>query len=100
MLSSGTAFLSNISNQFKFKNGWSAELNGWYRSKEIKGQIISNPIWSISTGVQKEILKKKGTLKLGIRDIFNSHRFGKPLKTQQTKNNGGAGDEQNRIKKG
>jgi outer membrane receptor protein involved in Fe transport len=127
---SGTAFLSNISNQFKFKNGWSAELNGWYRSKEIKGQIISNPIWSISTGVQKEILKKKGTLKLGIRDIFNSqkfsgivkndgidtkivnnnfqrtgtltftYRFGKQLKTPQKRNNGGAGEEQNRIKKG
>ncbi len=127
---SGTAFLSNISNQFKFKNGWSAELNGWYRSKEIKGQIISDPIWSVSTGVQKEILKKKGTLKLGIRDIFNSqkfsgivkndgidtkivnnnfqrtgtltftYRFGKQLKTPQKRNNGGAGEEQNRIKKG
>jgi len=127
---SGTAFLGNISNQFKFKNGWSAELNGWYRSKEIKGQIISDPIWSLSTGVQKEILKKKGTLKLGIRDIFNSqkfsglvkndeidtkivnnnfqrtgtltftYRFGKQLKTQQKRNNGGAGEEQNRIKKG
>lgn len=125
-----TSFLGNISNQFRFKGGWSAELNGWYRSKEIKGQMISGPMWSVSTGVQKEILKKKGTLKLGIRDIFNSqkfsglvkhheidtkiinnnfqrtgtltftYRFGMQLKTQQKKNNGGAEEEQNRIKKG
>ena len=123
-------FTANVSNQFKFKNGWAAELNGWYRSRGIDGQVISDPMWSVSAGVQKEIMKKRGALKLGIRDIFNSqkfsglvryddidativnnnfqrtatltftYRFGKPLKTQQERNNGGAGDEQNRIKKG
>jgi hypothetical protein len=127
---SGTVFMGNISNQFKFKNGWSAELNGWYRSKEINGQILSDPMWTIGTGVQKEIIKNKGTIKLGIQDVFNSqkfsglvkhdeidtkivnnnfkrtatltftYRFGKILKTAQRRNNGGAGDEQTRIKKG
>lgn len=127
---SGTVFTGNISNQFKFKNGWGAELNGRYHSKGIDGQIISDPIWAVSTGVQKEILNKKGALKLAIRDIFNSqkfsgvvrhddidakivinnfqrtatltftYRFGKPLKTGQETDNGGAADEQNRIKKG
>ncbi len=127
---SGTVFMGNISNQFKFKNGWSAELNGWYRSREINGQILSDPMWTIGTGVQKEIIKNKGTIKLGIQDVFNSqkfsglvkhdeidtkivnnnfkrtatltftYRFGKILKTAQRRNNGGAGDEQTRIKKG
>lgn len=126
----GTVFTTNVSNQFKFKKGWSADLSGWYRSKGIEGQIVANPMWQVSSGVQKEILKKKGTLKLSIRDIFNSqhfsgyvkyqdidakisekgyqrtatltftYRFGKPMKTQQRRNIGGAGDEQNRIKKG
>ncbi len=123
-------FTANVSNQFKFKNGWAAELNGWYRSRGIDGQVISDPIWAVSTGVQKEIMKKRGALKLGIQDIFNSqkfsglvryddidativnnnfqrtttltftYRFGKPLKTQKERNDGGAADEQNRIKKG
>jgi hypothetical protein len=81
----------------------------------------------ISTGVAKQILKNKGSLKLNVADIFFSgrqkgvvniqntvaafrqmrdsrnvgitfsYRFGKPLKIQQRKS-GGAGDEQNRIK--
>ncbi|GAC1386970.1 MAG: hypothetical protein NVSMB45_16680 [Ginsengibacter sp.] len=125
---SGTTFMGNVSNQFKFKKGWSADLSGWYRSKGIEGQIIAQPMWQASAGVQKEILKKKGTLKLGVRDIFQSqhfnglisfqdidakvrengynrtatltftYRFGKPMKTQQRRHIGGASDEQNRIK--
>ncbi|MEO8172329.1 MAG: TonB-dependent receptor [Sediminibacterium sp.] len=130
LIVSATVFTGNISNQFKFKNGWSAELNGWYRSKEINGQIMSDPMWAVNTGIQKEVMKNKGVLKLGIRDVFNSqkfsgvvryneidakiinnnfkrtatliflYRFGKPLKTQQIRNAGSAGDEQSRIKKG
>ena len=126
----GTVFMANVSNQFKFKKGWAADLSGWYRSKGIEGQVIADPMYQLSTGVQKDILKKKGTLKFGIRDILNSqhftglvkyqdidakiaehgydrtatvtftYRFGKPMKTQQRRSNGGAGDEQNRIKKG
>jgi hypothetical protein len=127
---SGTVLSGNVSNQFKFKNGWAAELNGWFRSRGVDGQVISDPMWAVSTGVQKEIIKKKGALKLGIRDIFNSqkfsgiirheeldakivnnnfqrtatltftYRFGKTLNPKQERNAGSAADEQNRIKKG
>ncbi len=123
-------FFSNINNQFKFKKGWSAELSGFYRSKGIEGQIISNPMWRMDAGIAKQILKNKGTLKLGIRDIFKSqnysgyvkyedidvniknirdsrsvsltfsYRFGKPIKNQQRRKTGGALDEQNRVKTG
>lgn len=126
----GTFFSGNVSNQVKLNSGWSAELNGWYRSKGIDGQVISEPMWSVSTGLQKEILKKKGVLKLSLRDIFNSQKFkgsvqyddidakiinnnfqrtatltftfrlGKLLNTQKPKNNSAADDEQNRIRKG
>jgi hypothetical protein len=125
----GSVFTGNVSNHFKFKNGWSAELNGWYRSKGVDGQIISDPMWAVSGGVQTEIFTK-GFLKLGVRDVFNSQKFsglirhhdidakivnnnfqrtvtltftyrlGKAFKRGQEKNNGGAGSEQNRIKKG
>lgn len=127
---SRTVFTGNVSNQVKFKNGWTAELNGWYRSKGVDGQVISDPIWAVSTGAQKEIMKKRGVLKLGIRDIFNSQKFsgtinngdidakvvnnnfqrtatitfnyrlGKALNTKKGTSNGGAAEEQNRIKKG
>ncbi len=127
---SGALFMTNVSNQFKFKKGWSAELSGWYRSKGIEGQIVMNPMWQISTGVQKQVLKTKGTVKLSLSDIFNSqqftgtvkyqdidiyikskndrrrasltftYRFGKAMKNQERRKIGGAGEEQNRVKTG
>ncbi len=124
----GSNYLINITNQFKFNKGWSAELSGFYRTKGIEGQISINPLSQINAGVQKEILKKKGTLKLNIRDAFFSmvqngkvdlintdatfhqysdsrvltlgfaYRFGKPINGMQKRKSGGAGDEQNRVK--
>ncbi|HEY5370529.1 MAG TPA: TonB-dependent receptor [Hanamia sp.] len=123
-----TSFLFNMNNQLKFKKGWSAELSGFYRSKAIEGQIVINPLWRMDAGLQKSVLKNKGTLKASVRDIFNSqnftgrvnyqdidvyiqninnnrtfsltflYRFGKPLKNQNQRRSGGASDEQSRIK--
>jgi outer membrane receptor protein involved in Fe transport len=120
--------MANMNNQFKFNDGWSAELSGFYRGKGIEGEIVINPMWRLDAGVQKLILKKKGSLKFGIRDIFNSqhfsgqinyqdidayiknvrdsrtfsltfsYRFGKPIKNQQHRRTGGASEEQNRVK--
>ncbi len=125
----GTGFNGNINNQFKFSKQWSAELTGFYRSKMIRGQFNIGEVKQLSTGVSKQILKTKGSLKVFVNDIFNSgnqrgvvniqntvaafsqfrdnrnagitfsYRFGKALKIQQRKT-GGAGDEQGRIKAG
>ena len=124
----GSNYLINLNNQFKFNNGWSAELSGFYRTKGIEGQISINSISQISGGVQKEILKKKGTLKLNVKDVFFTmiqngkldilntdasfhqyndsrvvalnftYRFGKPMKSAPKRKTGGALDEQNRVK--
>jgi len=126
----GVTFFGNMSNQFTFKKGWSAELSGFYRSKGIESQIAMNAMWRMDAGLQKKILKNKGTLKLSIRDIFNSqnfsgfvkyqdidikikntrdsrtasltfsYNFGKPFQNQQRRKTGSASDEQNRVKTG
>lgn len=125
---SGTYFLVNVNNQITFKKGWSAEVSGWYRTKGIEGQIVIKPLGQLNAGVQKQVLKKKGTVKLSVRDILLTsggkgninfqnteasfthqndsrvatisfnYRFGKPIKGLQKRKTGGAGDEQNRIK--
>jgi hypothetical protein len=117
-----------MSNQFTFKKGWSAELSGFYRTKGIEAQILIHSLWQVNAGIQKQVLKKKGTVKLNIRDAFKSmtphgeiniqsteasfnqsrdsrvvtlsfaYRFGKPLKGVKSRKSGGAGDEQQRIK--
>jgi iron complex outermembrane receptor protein len=57
-------------NSFTFKKGWSAELNGSYSSGGQYGFMVSKSQWSLSAGVQKSIMKSKGTLRFNISDIF------------------------------
>jgi outer membrane receptor protein involved in Fe transport len=125
-----TTFLANVTNQFTFKKGWSAELSGFYRTKGLEGQILIGGLGQVTSAVQKQVLKNKGTLKLAVRDMFNTmrpkgnidfqntrasfaqrqdnrvatisftYRFGKPIKGIQKRKTGGAGDEQNRVKGG
>ncbi|MEI9934236.1 MAG: outer membrane beta-barrel protein [Ferruginibacter sp.] len=120
-------FLININNQFTFSKGWSAELSGFYRTKGIEGQILIDPLGELNIGVQKKVLKDKGSVKLNVRDILNTHhvtgninfqnteayfnqnsdnriitlgfnyRFGKIANAVKRKT-GGATDEQNRVK--
>ncbi len=70
---SADMYLISVNNQFKFEKGWSAEISGWYRTKGIEGQIIVNPLSQVNLGVQKQVLKKNGTLKLGLRDLFSTN---------------------------
>ncbi|MGE5519451.1 MAG: outer membrane beta-barrel protein, partial [Candidatus Dadabacteria bacterium] len=70
-LSNGSpAANGRINNNFSLKNGWSAELNGMVNSGGRNGYMVMNPNWELSTGVQKSLMKGKGSLKLNVTDIF------------------------------
>jgi hypothetical protein len=120
--------LVHANNQFNFKNGWSAEISGFYRTKGIEGQMIIQPIGEMNIGLQKQVLKNKGSIKCSARDLLYTrrargninfqhteasfresndsrvvsisfnYRFGKPIKGLQKRKTGGAGEEQNRVK--
>jgi iron complex outermembrane recepter protein len=128
-VSSGN-FTINVNNQLTFKKGWSAEVSGWYRSRGIWGQIRSYPMGALTTGVSKQVLKGKGSVKMSVRDIFytqpargdinfkstearfRSHwdsrqvnltltyRFGKPFKVEGPQRRERTPEEQNRVKGG
>ncbi len=126
-----TSFLGNMTNSFTIgKKGWSAELSGWYRSKAAEGILVANEMYAVNAGLSKSVLQKKGTLKLGIRDIFFtqkfsgyarysdvnvdidsrrdsrqvnlsfSYRFGKKNIAPERKRRSGAAEEQNRVNTG
>jgi len=66
-----TAFSGNMSNQFNFNKGWSAELSGFYSSKQLESSaILSQPMGMFSLGGGKKILKDKGSIRLNLRDPF------------------------------
>jgi iron complex outermembrane recepter protein len=62
----------NINNQFKISNNWSGELSGFYRTKGVEGQLLINPMWNLSAGISKQVLKGKGSVRFNVRDIFRT----------------------------
>ena len=71
ILSNGKpAFDIRSDNSFTLAKGWSAELNGSYNSGGQYGFMVANGQWGVSAGIQKLVLKNKGTLRFNITDIF------------------------------
>jgi len=63
--------ISNIS----VPGSFSLQLTGFYNSKRINidGEML--PFYAVEGGVQKEVLKGKGTINLRVSDIFNTMAF-------------------------
>ena len=70
-----TTLMANITNTFTFGDGWSAELSGWFRTKASEGILVANQMGALNTAISKQIMNKKGTIKLGVRDIFRTQMF-------------------------
>lgn len=57
-------------NTFTLKKGWTIELNASLNTGGQYGFMVLDPQWALSTGVQKTVLKNKGTVRFNITDIF------------------------------
>jgi hypothetical protein len=125
-----TTLTGNVNNTFILGKGWSGEISGWYRSRAAEGLLVSNRMAAVNSGLSKQVMKTKGTIKFGIRDIFNTqqfsgfakysdvdvkvagrrdsrqvnvsfnYRFGKKDVPAARRKTGGSDDEQNRVKSG
>ena len=61
----------SMNNQFRFKKNWSAELSGFYITKNQNDiQEVLEPTGQVSMGVSHQVLKSKGTVRVTFRDIF------------------------------
>ncbi len=67
---SSTYFYLEAGNQFNLSHGWSAELSGFYIGPRTVGQFDLDAKSQLSAGLQKKVLKNKGSIKLSARDIF------------------------------
>ncbi|HTE25608.1 outer membrane beta-barrel protein [Flavitalea sp.] len=65
-----TQFNMNLNNQFRLGRGWSAELSGFFVTKEQELQEITDPTGQLTVGIAKQVLKNKGSVRLTLRDIF------------------------------
>lgn len=70
-----TTLTLNGSQQFNFAKTWTVEVSGFFRTGAIEGVIRSKPFGQVAFGVSKQVMKTKGTVRLGIRDAFYTQRF-------------------------
>lgn len=120
-------FNFSMNNQFKIGKIYTAELSGFYTGRARNDlQEVLYPISQVVVAAARPVLKKKGTLKLSVRDIFHkngmeglsdfensteyfwlkrdsrvatlsfTYRFGKPFKTIR-RNSGSAAEESQRA---
>ncbi len=68
-------FDGNLTNSFTFADTWAAELSGWFNSSPSEGLLIAGPMGAVNFALSKQMLQKKATFKLGVRDIFRSSNF-------------------------
>ena len=128
LLNDFTAWDTRINNTFVLgKKGWSAELSGFYQSKNAWGLFIIRNLAQVSSGIQKVSKDKNSTFKLAVSDIFYTnriavlvkyqnmdfftdrtwdskvatasftHRFGKNTVTRARQRNSGVEDERRRV---
>lgn len=125
-----TSFTANLTNSFTLGKGLNGELSGFYRHKTIEALTRMEPVYQMSIGLSKQVMKGKGTVRLNIRDPFawqkfeglnqyanvDNHfrsrpdlrqvaanftfRFGKQTQQQQPRRNGSSQEEQNRVGSG
>ncbi|TDH28913.1 TonB-dependent receptor [Segetibacter sp. 3557_3] len=125
-----STFVANVTNSFTLPKGWAVEVSGFYRSRAAEGLLVAGPMWAVNSGISKQAFKKKGSFRLGVRDIFFTqrfngyarysdvdvriassrdsrqaslsftYRFGKNNISPARKKAGGAGEEQNRVNSG
>lgn len=61
---------ARTNNTFTLKKGWTAEFNASLNTGGQYGFMVLNAQWAIGAGVQKTVLKNKGTVRANITDIF------------------------------
>lgn len=70
-----TSFMINMTQTFTIKQGFTAEVTGFYRARGVDQLNINEPMYLLSFGAQKQVLKGKGTLRLNLRDPFWLQRY-------------------------
>ncbi len=118
----------NTSASYKFNNGITTDINGFYRTPGLEGIFRINSLGAVNVGASMPLFKNKATLRISARDIFwtqkaigtvqfgtidtkfqqipdsrtiglnFSYRISKGKLNNSKRKVGGASDEQNRVK--
>jgi hypothetical protein len=72
--SSGINVYASLTNSFNLKKGWKISVSGQYSSDQVYSQLLIKNYALMNFGLQKNILKGKGSFRLSVNDIFYTRR--------------------------
>ena len=71
------AYTYFMQNSFNLGKGWTGEVSGLFISPSVwQGIIKSKAMGTVDAGLSKTILKKNGTVKFAVSDIFKTMKWG------------------------
>lgn len=71
------SFTYFMQNSFNLGKGWTGELSGLFLSPSVwQGVFRTTSMGTLDLGLQKTILKGKGTLKAAVSDVFQTMKWG------------------------
>ncbi|WP_343320497.1 TonB-dependent receptor domain-containing protein [Sphingobacterium multivorum] len=77
------AYNANLTANYRFTPTFSAQMRGEYNSSRVMAQGQMNAMKGMDLALKKDVLKKKASIMLNVRDVFNSRKMNGVTETAQ-----------------
>ncbi|MGE8379461.1 MAG: TonB-dependent receptor domain-containing protein, partial [Sphingobacterium sp.] len=77
------AYNANLTANYRFTPTFSAQMRGEYNSSRVMAQGQMNAMKGVDVALKKDVFKKKASIMLNVRDLFNSRKMNGVTETSQ-----------------
>ncbi len=77
------AYNANLTANYRFTPTFSAQVRGEYNSSRVMAQGQINAMKGMDLALKKDVFKKKASIMLNVRDVFNSRKMNGVTETSQ-----------------
>jgi len=77
------AYNANLTANYRFTPTFSAQMRGEYNSSRVMAQGQMNAMKGVDVALKKDVFKKKASIMLNVRDVFNSRKMNGVTETSQ-----------------
>ncbi|MGE8430461.1 MAG: TonB-dependent receptor domain-containing protein [Sphingobacterium sp.] len=77
------AYNTNLTANYRFTPTFSAQVRGEYNSSRVMAQGQMNAMKGMDLALKKDVFKKKASIMLNVRDVFNSRKMNGVTETSQ-----------------
>lgn len=81
------AYNTNLTANYRFTPTFSAQMRGEYNSSRVMAQGRMNAMKGVDVALKKDVFKKKASIMLNARDVFNSRKMNGVTETTQLVSN-------------